>query len=167
VDFRAIFDGHLTYVWNTLRRLGVPERDREDLANEVFLVVHRKLASYDAGRPLRPWLFGIAHRCASDYRRLHRHRYELQIEFDEPASMASSAHSELEAQEAKMLLAAALEKVDYDRRAVLILHDLDGCSMPDIASALGIPVRTGYSRLRIGREELAAAVRRIEARRSR
>jgi RNA polymerase sigma factor (sigma-70 family) len=78
--FRSVFDGELNFVWNTLRRFGVAERDLEDLAHEVFVVVDRQLGSYDPSRPLRPWLFTIAFRCASDYRRLARHRHETLVD---------------------------------------------------------------------------------------
>lgn len=167
VTFRSIFDAELSYVWGALRRLGVPERDREDLVHDVFVVVHRKLAEFDTSRPLRPWLFGIAYRRAADYRRLSRHRHEVHEEFDEPAAGVPSAEEALVAHEAQALLARALDRVDHDRRAVLILHDLEGWPMADIAASFDIPVRTGYSRLRVGREELAAAVRRLQSKTSR
>ena len=58
--FRRLFDEHFTYVWTSLRRLGVPEREREDLSNEVFFRVHRRISDYDPARPGRPWLFAFA-----------------------------------------------------------------------------------------------------------
>src|SRR5262245_46253676 len=56
---RAIFERDFDYVWNALRRLGVHARDREDLAQEVFVHVYRRLGDYDASRPSRPWLFAF------------------------------------------------------------------------------------------------------------
>lgn len=97
-SFRAIFDVELGYVWKTLRRLGVHERDREDVANEVFMVVHRQLATFDTSRPLRPWLFGIAFRRALDYRRLARNQRE-QLEAEVAPEVTEDAGHRLEDRE--------------------------------------------------------------------
>jgi RNA polymerase sigma-70 factor, ECF subfamily len=51
--------------------------------------------------------------------------------------------------------------VDFDRRAVLLLHDLQETPMTEIAAMLEIPLQTAYSRLRVGREELVRAARRM------
>jgi len=55
----------------------------------------------------------------------------------------------------------ALEELDLDRRAVFVMHDIDGHVMPDIAAALGVPLNTAYSRLRLARADFAAAVERV------
>ena len=59
LDFRTVFESHYDYVWLSLRRLGVHDRDREDIVNEVFFRVHGRLETYDSSRPLRPWLFAF------------------------------------------------------------------------------------------------------------
>ena len=59
-----IYAAEVRWLWRVLWRLGVPERDLEDVAHDVFVVVHRKLPDYDPTRPLRPWLFGICFRVA-------------------------------------------------------------------------------------------------------
>ncbi len=51
------------------------------------------------------------------------------------------------------------------RRAVFVMHELDGISMPDIVQALEIPLNTGYSRLRLARGEFTAAVQRLRPKR--
>src|SRR5262245_47602718 len=88
VRLEDLFKAESSYVWNTLRRLGVQERDLEDLTHEVFLTVHRRLGDYDATRPVRPWLFGIALRTALRYRELARHRRELVTEPPEAVDQA-------------------------------------------------------------------------------
>ncbi len=162
--FRSLFDGELTFVWNTLRRFGVAERDLEDVAHEVFVVVDRQLVNYDPSRPLRPWLFAIAFRCASDYRRLARHRHETLVDKDvDGVDPTPRVDDLLAASEERNLARRALLGVPEERRAVIILHDIEEVSMHEVAEALGIPLKTGYSRLRMGREELIAAARRLQA----
>jgi RNA polymerase sigma factor (sigma-70 family) len=75
--FEEIYAEQLDYVWHSLRRLGVDDRDREDLAHDVFLVVYRRLASYDPACSLRAWLFGIAYRVVADHRRRARVKREV------------------------------------------------------------------------------------------
>jgi RNA polymerase sigma-70 factor (ECF subfamily) len=160
LDFRRLFESELTYVWHALRRLGVPERDRIDVAHDVFVAVHRHFADYDPARPLRPWLFGFAFRSASDYRRRARHRFEL-MGVDAADTIDTSARHD-EASAERDLLERALERVDEEKRAVLILHDIEEHTMSEISDALGIPMPTGYSRLHAGRARLAAALRELQ-----
>jgi RNA polymerase sigma-70 factor, ECF subfamily len=160
LEIGAIFDAHFDYVWNTLRRLGVREFDLEDLSHEVFLKVHARLADYDAARPMRPWLFGFAYRVAADHRRLARHRLEVLGAPVEAVDPVRPPDERIEADEERALVEAALAELDFDRRAVIMLHDVEDVPVPAIAAELGIPVNTAYSRLRLAREDLAAAVTR-------
>lgn len=164
-DFRSLFETQFSYVWNVLKRLGVAERDLEDLAQQVFLQVHAQLASFDTRRPLRPWLFAFAYHLASNYRRLARHRVELSIVAPEHADSLPGADEQLITRQELELAELALERVAIDRRAVLMLHEVEGHSIPDVAESLGIPLNTAYSRLRLARQEYEQAVRRLRAQR--
>jgi RNA polymerase sigma-70 factor (ECF subfamily) len=160
-DFRHLFEEQFDYVWNTLRHLGVATRDLEDLVHEVFVRVDERLKDYDPSRPLRPWLFAFAFRVASDYRRLARHRLEVLGTSVESADASRGAEEQLIAREDRALAEAALLGIEIERRAVFILHELDGASVPEIARAIGIPQNTAYSRLRIARQEFAETARRL------
>ena len=164
-NFRELFDAHFSYVWNALKRLGVAERDLEDLAQQVFLQVHGQLANFDTRRPLRPWLFSFAYNLASNYRSLARHRVELSIVAPEQIDSRPAADEQLITREELELAELALARVGIERRAVLLLHEVEGHSIPEIAESLGVPVNTAYSRLRLAREEYELAVRRLRLRR--
>ena len=87
LDFREVFDGHVSYVAATLGRLGVDDRDRgRPRERGLRPRSSRASLSYDAARPMKPWLFAFAARVASEHRRLARHRREVFAEVD----MASS-----------------------------------------------------------------------------
>ena len=165
-SFRALFLEHASYVASSLRRLGVRECDLEDLTHDVFLAVYKRLADYDATRPIKPWLFGFATRIALGHRRRKRYTHEVSAAEIEAVDQAPAADEAVAADEARSLVLSALGKVDAERRPVLIMHDIDAVSMPDIVAALGIPLNTGYSRLRLARAEFAAAVQRIRGRRA-
>lgn len=162
-EFTALFEANLAYVWSSLRRLGVHERDLEDVAHEVFLKVYSELDRYDRQRPIKPWLFAFAFRHASDYRKLARHKTALYGDDDPSVEPKGDASEQLAQRERESLVHRALECLDIDKRAVFVLAELDECPMPEVAEALEIPLNTGYSRLRVARQELTAAVRRLVA----
>jgi len=164
-DFRAVFQAEFDYVWHTLRRLGIPERDLADVTHDVFERVYLRIKTYDKSRPLRPWLFGFAFRVAADYRRLSRNRCEQLGLTEEPFDQAPSAVEHLVTAERLELALSALECVEFERRAVFVLHELDECAIPDVAEALGININTAYSRLRMARQEFQKAARRLRSQR--
>jgi RNA polymerase sigma-70 factor, ECF subfamily len=164
-SFRALFEQQFSYVWNLLKRLGVPDRDLEDLTQQVFLQVHGQLATYDSSRPLRPWLFAFAFNAASNHRNLARHRVELCVVPPDLADPVAPVDEQLITRQELELAELALTRVSLDRRAVLLLHEIEGHSIPEIALALGIPVNTAYSRLRLARQEYELCVRRLRAQR--
>lgn len=142
--FRRLFEAEAGYVWLTLRRLGVREADVEDLAHELFMKVHERLDAYDDTRAARQ-------------------KYETLGDRPDVASDAPTADQLLAARDERALLAAALETVHLERRAVLVAHEMDEIPMKDVAASLEIPLNTAYSRLRVGREELARAFGRLSA----
>jgi RNA polymerase sigma-70 factor (ECF subfamily) len=161
---RVIFHRDFDYVWESLRRLGVHASDREDLAQEVFVRVYRRLDRYDPSRPIRPWLFAFVVRCASDWRRLAWRRVESLEQHPQPIGSAPRADDALSRMQDRTLVERALEHIALGRRPVFILHELEECPMKEVAELLGIPLFTAYSRLRVAREEFASAVRRLQRR---
>jgi RNA polymerase sigma-70 factor, ECF subfamily len=164
VDFGRVFEVEFDYVWRSLRRLGIAERDLEDVTHDVFLRVFQHISQYDTGRPIRPWLFGFAFRIASDHRRGARNRLEVLDPAADRPDPERSAVDRLVRAEALRTAQALLDTIEFDRRAVFILHELDGFSIPKVAEALAIPLNTAYSRLRLAREEFEKAAARLRLR---
>ena len=158
-DCLQVYQRELDYLIGSLRRLGVPGSDIEDVLHEVFLVMLTRWADYDRARPVRPWLFGIAFRVASSQRRKGT-REVLSEHFETEDPRERPDESALAVQNRALLL-KALAQVPMERRAVLIMHEVDETPMRDIASQLGIPLFTAYSRLRKARRELDLALSRL------
>lgn len=156
----GIYEEQAGYVWNSLRKLGIPERDVEDLCQDVFLTAYQNLEDYDTDRPIQPWLFGIAFRIASDYREKASNVREKLSEPDPPAQ-SPEVLDRLSAEDARRVVREALQYVDLARRTVFILHELDGHPMKDVAESLSVPLHTAYSRNKVAREEFKEAVRSI------
>jgi RNA polymerase sigma-70 factor (ECF subfamily) len=161
-DCIGAFQRELDYLCRTLRRLGVPSSDVEDLVHEVFLVVYRRWNDYDPSLPLKPWLFGITFRVASVHRR--RSSREVPQGWLEVEDCSPHPEQAAEAERARAIVLAALEHLPLARRAVFVMHDLDEVAMRDVASVLSIPLFTAYSRLRKARKEFESAVQLIQKR---
>jgi RNA polymerase sigma-70 factor (ECF subfamily) len=163
LDVASVFAREADYVHTSLRRLGVHPNNLEDAVHDVFSAVHRHQGTYDPARSLRAWLYGFSVRVASNHRRTTRRRRETDPPPVEPADDRPSAETMLESNARRSLLLRALDTLKEERRDVLVLHDLDGIPMPELARSLALPLNTAYSRLRLAREDIAAAVRRLQA----
>ena len=152
------FQRELDFVYRTLRRLGTAPPDVEDLAQDVFLALRQSWPQFDQTRPVRAYLFGIAFRIVAKHRR--KNRREVAFKMVEIPDGRPGPDDQLVAKGARALLFAALERIPFPRRAVLVMHEIDEVPVTEVAAALGIPRFTVYSRLRKARRELESALRR-------
>jgi RNA polymerase sigma-70 factor (ECF subfamily) len=157
-----IVETEFDYVYRTLRRLGASPSDAEDLTQEVFLVMWRRRRDWDPERSLRPWLWGVAYRVSRDhYRRVNRER---------PSGLLDVADDQLRGEEriaaarARSMVLEAIASLPEKQRAVLVLHELDGVPVREVATRLELPLFTAYTRLRTARKSFARAVRRLQLR---
>ena len=145
-----VYREHFDFVWRSLLRAGFSPAEAEDLAQDVFLVVHRRLPDFDASRPLRPWLFGILRRVASDRRRSSG-RSDRRLRLLPDAAPGLTPEQQAQRTEAASIVEGFLMSLDEPRREVFILSELEGFSGTEIAESLGVNRNTVYTRLRAGR----------------
>lgn len=153
------FEQELDYLYGTLRRLGAPTADIDDLLQDIFVVLYRNWPTLDLTRPLRPWLFGVAFRVVRSHRR-RRARESPWLGLD-PHDPSDGPDRQLAGRESLAMLWAALDQVPSARREVVMKHDLEGLEVVDIARQLSMTKFGVYARLYKGRKELASAVRRL------
>jgi RNA polymerase sigma-70 factor (ECF subfamily) len=162
--YRAMYDEHVDFVWRNLRRLGVSEADVEDRTQEVFVIAHRRFDHFeDRGHGPRAWLFQIVLRVASDARR-HKRRHPEDPDGGQAELrgwVEPDQATELARREAISRLDQALAAIDVSRRAVLVLHEIEEMTAPEIGRTLNIPLNTVYSRLRVARGELEQSLARL------
>jgi RNA polymerase sigma-70 factor (ECF subfamily) len=165
-DLLSIHEEHAPFVWLSLQRLGVRSADIEDLLQEVFIVVHKRLATFDGSARMTTWLFGICLRVAAAHRRRAYNRREAIVPAPAEEALADSASPEDLAsnRQAQARLAAILDTMDLEKRAIFVMFELDELSCEEIAEILGVPLGTVYSRLHAARKAFSAAVVRFEAR---
>jgi RNA polymerase sigma-70 factor, ECF subfamily len=164
----SLFRAHAAFVASFLFRLGLEPAEIDDAVQEVFLIAHRQ-GGYQPG-PAQPrtWLAAIAIRVAMKAKTRHRRvRRDRKILHDLIDILRPSEDVPFEDVEARQIVQRILDQMDPERRAVLILFELEGEPCDSIAAALGVEVGTVYSRLHRARQEFQRACERLEMRRSR
>jgi len=163
--FDQVYHAHFDFVWRSARRLGIPEASADDVVQDVFLIVQRRMADFDGRTALRAWIFGILLRVARDHRRSFRRKAGRCTPLDQ-ASRAEVAGkgatpSELaERAERVRLLELLLAQLSDDKRTLLILSELEQCTLREIAEMLGSNTNTVYSRLRAAKRDFEKVYRR-------
>lgn len=165
LDLADVYREHADFVWRTLQRMGVDESHLEDVTQEVFVVVHRRLHTFDGSARLTTWLYGICLRVAAAWRRRAWRRHEVVTE--EPPERSSqpgcSADELMQVREGQRRIRAVLDRMDVDKRAVFIMYEIEEMSTTEIATVLGIPTGTVHSRLHAAREQFQLVLSRFQA----
>jgi RNA polymerase sigma-70 factor (ECF subfamily) len=167
VRARELVGQHFDFVWRLLRRLGVPEAELDDAAQQVFIVGAQRLSDIAIGSE-RTFLYGTVVRTAATLRRNLRRR-ERWIEHGSADAECStrSPEAELEHRRALVFLDTVLGALDDDLREVFVLSQIEELSAPQVAALLGIPVGTVASRLRRARQAFSTQLTRLKCERTR
>lgn len=162
--FEEVYREHFDFVWRTARRMSVREANVDDVVQDVFVVVHRRLGDYDGRTSVRGWIYGILVRVVADHRRSARRKdaHCTSIEADERgaerfASPYPPPSEAAERGEAVAHLDRLLSALTPDQREVLVLSRMEEMTVPEIAECLGANVNTIYSRLRTAGDRFDAA----------
>jgi len=154
--FEALYRAHFRFVYRSVARLGVPYLLVDDAVQDVFMVVLRRMDQLRADSHERAWLFAIAVRVASDYRRTARRKTPWgPMEHVPTPQSADCPLQSAQRAEAGRWLAEFLDTLDDDKRAVFVLAEMEELSVPEVAQFLGVNVNTVYTRLRTVRGLLA------------
>lgn len=160
-----VHERHGEFVWRTLNRMGVRPPSVEDVYQEVFLVVHRRLRTFTGQSALTTWLYEICFRVAAGYRRkAHFRREQLLPDWSAMESLSSQAPSPerqlVTARQAKQL-ERILDTMPLEYRVVFVMFEIEGMSSEQIAESVGAPLGTVYSRLYRARKRFARALTRL------
>jgi RNA polymerase sigma-70 factor (ECF subfamily) len=163
-DFDALYREHFRFVWRVVRRLGLLGAGADDVVQEVFLVVHRRLPTFEQRSSAKTWLYGIVRRVVADHRRTLRRKSALtsgapeSADLDAMPSEAAGPEASAEQAERVRLLHRLLAQLDDDKREVFVLAELEGLTIAEIAEALEANANTIASRLRAARRDFELAL---------
>ena len=168
-SFDQIYAAWYDDVSRWIRAMGGPEAEREDLVQDVFVVVHRRLVDFD-GQNLAGWLYQIARRRVRDFRRLLWVKHLITRRSPLPEGLVligPSPVEDLETKEKRLLLETLLAKLNESERAALILFEVEGYSGQQIAAIQEVPINTVWARIHKARRKLQQSLERIEMRETR
>lgn len=159
--WKEFYEAHFDFVYRVVRRFGTPTEEAEDAVHEVFVVVLRKLDSFQEGR-ITTWLYRIAANVSSDRHRRRRVRRAFEalkvwIGGQQPESPERLA----ERASASRAVDRVLERMSPKKREVFVLFEVDDVSGEDIADRLSIPINTVWTRLHHARKEFLRIARRL------
>lgn len=152
-----------------LLRFGVPDRDVEDVAQEVLITSHRKWSSFDA--PLegsqrsarRSWVLAIAWRTAGSYHR-NALRGPVLLENPDDTSLDPGDHDtpdterQIDLRRMGVILTELECATTTARWSIFVAYEIEGLDLPQIAKREGLPSGTVSNRLRLARRDLRAAL---------
>lgn len=159
--FEDVYHSYFRQTVAWMRGLGVPEAEIEDVAQDVFLVVRRKLSHFHGGN-LAGWLYRIAHLTVRNFRRRAWFKNVFSrgqnLDSIEVAGMSASPAMALEKKQDQHILAQMLARMSEKRRTTLVLFEIEGYSGQEIATLQRVPVKTVWTRLHHARKDLVAMV---------
>jgi RNA polymerase sigma-70 factor, ECF subfamily len=167
-SFEAIYHAYYDVVARWIRALAGETADREDLVQEVFVVVYRRLPDFD-GRNLKGWLYRITAHQVRDYRRLFWIRHILGRGTEVSPEMPSARPTPLmtlEARERQQRLEWLLSRLSDRLRAAFVLFEIEGYSAEEIGDMQAVSVHAVRSRIHRAREKMNALVKETAPRRS-
>ena len=153
---------HYAYVCRTLSYFGVPASAVDDVAQDVFLVMYRRLAELDVSRDVRSWLWGIARRVAHTHRRSAA-RAKRKHDEAPPKTGPVRPDERLQLRQQAQIVERFVQSLPDKLRDVFVLTQIEGLSAPAVAEALELELNTVYSRVRLSRERFARTLQRLEA----
>jgi RNA polymerase sigma-70 factor (ECF subfamily) len=162
--FGVIYAENFGFVWRCLRSLGVAPAVLDDATQDVFLVVHRRLASYRPDVAVRTWLYGIVKRVASNARRSQKRKGAHQALGVEPPSVDRGPLQRAEDAELAAFVHRFMDQLSEPKRDLFLLAIVEELAIPEVAATLSIPLNTAYSRLRSVRQEFQRALERERCR---
>ena len=161
--FEAVYEGYFAFVWRNVANRGVPEPAVDDVVQEVFLVVHRKLPEFEGRSSVRTWLAAIVRRVVRDHVRKRGNQRVGEPLEEEPAVMTQGPAEALDRKVAVALLDSLLETMSEAQREVFLLAEVEQMTSIEIGEALGVNENTVRTRLRAARRVFAAGVARHRA----
>lgn len=150
--WRSLYERHAALVYRFLAALGVRDPEREDACQDVFLAVYRSLPSFRGESQLSTWIYRITARTTGKLIQKRRLRQALATVMLSEPPPAPSDPSEETAR--SLMLDRMLDRLHPKKRLVLVLFELEGVPVEEIARIAGCPANTVWSRLHHARLDL-------------
>jgi RNA polymerase sigma-70 factor, ECF subfamily len=155
LTLEAVYRDHFEFVFRKAARLGGPGFDAEDATQEVFLIVARKLHTFDGSSLVTTWLYGITLNVVRSIRRRLRVRRLFERAGDEVPDAPVRSLDRVELLQAHKIAYEILDKLAPKKREAFILAEFEGLSCDEIGQLVGAKTETIWSRLHYARQEFS------------
>lgn len=162
LTLEALYEAELEFVWRSARALGLDGAALDDDVQDVFLIAHQRLGSFEQRSSARTWLYGIARYVVPNHHRRWRRKDGLAPLPEQLESLQPGPDRETEARRAWARVERFLVTLPDEQREVFVLCDIEELSVPEVAEMVGAKLNTVYSRLRRARDAFRAALGRSE-----
>jgi RNA polymerase sigma-70 factor (ECF subfamily) len=152
--FRELVDRYKDLVFGVIARSSVDRSRVEDLAQEVFLRIHRGLPYFRGEAKLTTWIFRIVLNLLSQEGEKRRAVREVALDDDVPAHVPQVRDRAIADLELRDRLDKALAKLPPHYRLLVAGHYLDEVTYEDLAEALDIPIGTVKTHLHRAKKQL-------------
>jgi RNA polymerase sigma-70 factor (ECF subfamily) len=164
LTFRQVYDSYFAFVWRAVGNRGVPTAAMDDVVQEVFLVVHRKLPEFEGRSSIRTWLSAIVRRVVSDHVKKLGNRATAEEALDDhPIPGEEDPAADLDRRAAVELVDRLLEKMNDVQREVFVLYELEQLTTREIAELTDVNENTVQTRLKAARKAFQRALERHRA----
>jgi len=169
VEFGLVYAETFPAVWRAVGKLGVPKAARDDVVQDIFVAVFRRLGDFRGESTLKTWVFSIAIRIVSNYRRTNQRKgagRALDTEVDDPALLVDDRETALDVvarREAMQLVDRVLSGLGQEKAMVFVLAEFEAMTVAEISVILGLNINTAASRLRAARREFEQQVMSLDS----
>jgi RNA polymerase sigma-70 factor (ECF subfamily) len=155
-SFDQLYQRYYDFVSRSLSRLGVRPAQIDDAAQDVFVVMHRRISDLRADASTKAFCSAVAVRVARGYRRSARRKAAINVDMSRLADLGSSPFEQAARAQAERVLEGFLGGLDRDRRTVFMMAELEEMTAPEISQELHMNLSTVYTRLRAARQRFVA-----------
>lgn len=156
-SFEEIYKAASGFVFNVALRVAGNAADAADIAQDVFVKVHRSLGRFEHRSSFKTWLYRITVNAALNHRKSTAKHSGTRADFDdalEYEDKRENVKDALDRKERERTLQALLDRLDEDQRACIVLREIEGLDYSEISEALGVKLNTVRTRLKRAREKL-------------
>lgn len=164
-SFEEVYEQQFDFVWRCAAHRGVPQAALDDVVQEVFIIVHRKLPGFEGRSQLRTWIGGIVRRVIADYLRKRGNRPVGDETLEREPAAEPAATDVVEVRDALAVLDAVIAKMPEEQAEAFVLRELEGLSGVEIAAITGVNENTVWTRVRAARQRFREGVATERARR--
>ncbi len=165
-SFDRVYAETASFVWTNARRLGIHPSNIEDVVQDVFLVVHRRLGEFEERSSARTWVFGIMLNVINDHKRRFRRKESKNVppptsSETDLAGTGPNPENQAATRESLSIVQNVLEAMSEEKRIAFVLSQMEGLTVPEIAEITGESATTLYGRVRLARAEFETLVNRM------